>query len=74
MGHGVGPVVGKGEKNILNAEGLANLLCFSIKGEEGFSHEIVLHFDIGPLNTVSEPHPMALRKASLAANRAAKHS
>src|SRR3989304_6232452 len=55
MSHGIGSVVGKGEKNILNSEGFAHFLCLSIKREQRSSHGIVVHFNICPLNTVSEP-------------------
>ena len=65
MGHGVGSIVGKGEENILNSEGLANLLCLSMEGEQGFSNGIVLHFDICPLNTVSKPPPNGFEESFL---------
>src|SRR5271157_2275254 len=55
MGHGIGSIVGKGEKSLFNAEGFISLLCLSMEGEHGFSHGIVLHFDIRPLDTVPEP-------------------
>ena len=55
MGHGIGSVVGKGEKSILNSEGFTNLLCLSIEKEDGFSQRIILHFNIRPLNTISKP-------------------
>src|SRR4030043_977860 len=55
MGHGVGSVVGKGEKSLFDSEGFENILCLSMEGERRFPHGIVLHFDIRPLNTVSKP-------------------
>src|SRR4030043_716453 len=55
MGHGVGSVVGKGEKSLFDSEGFENLLCLSMEGERWFPHGIILHFDIRPLNTVSKP-------------------
>ena len=75
MGHGIETVVGKGEKNVLNSEGLADLRCLSMAGEnrglpmESFSTSISAHW-----MPFRSPHPMALRKASFAANRVAKHS
>jgi hypothetical protein len=54
MGHGIGSVVGKGEKSLFNSEGFVNLLCLSMEGEHGFSHGIVLHFDIRPLDAISK--------------------
>jgi len=55
MGHGVGLVVGKGEKSFLNSEGLKNLSRLPMEGEQGLSQGVVLHFNIRPLNTVSKP-------------------
>src|SRR4030042_850651 len=63
MGHGVGPVVGKGEKSIFNSEGFTDLLCFSMEGEQRFSHRIVLHFDIDPLDSVSKPPTNGLEES-----------
>jgi len=54
MGHGIGSVVGKGEKSLFNSEGFIDLLCLSMEGEHGFSHGIILHFDIRPLDAVSK--------------------
>jgi hypothetical protein len=63
MRHGIGSVVGKGEKSLLNSEILENLLCLSMKGERRFPHGIVLYFDIRPLNTVSKPPSNGFEKS-----------
>jgi hypothetical protein len=55
MSHGIGLIVGKGEKSLFNAECFINLLRLLVEGEHGFSHGIVLHFDIRPLDAVSKP-------------------
>jgi preprotein translocase subunit SecG len=38
MGHGIGSVVGKGEKSLFDSEGVENFRCLSMKREIGRAH------------------------------------
>jgi hypothetical protein len=55
MCHGIGSVVGKGEESLLDSMGFEDFLCLSMEGEQRFSHRIVLHFDIRPMDTAPKP-------------------
>jgi len=65
MGHGVRPVVGKGEMCLCNAMDLKDLFGLSVDRKEWFSQGIVLHLDIRPSNPVSQPPADRFQKGLL---------
>ncbi len=54
MGHGVRPVVGKGEMRLGDAMALQDLFGLSMDGKEWFPQGVVVYLDIRPSNPVSK--------------------